>query len=90
MRMLQDTRLGALSTMSSLARARSTASQVIKVCDEIPCCKTPLDEANLSEIFKSICGGVEPESASEVSRMVVQPYGGGMFKHALVSAVHTA
>ena len=65
--------------------------QVIKVCDEIPCCKTQLDEANLSEILKSICGGRMPHTSMKFSTRVVQPYGlQGMFQHALVSAVHTA
>ena len=69
---------------------QASASRVIKVCDEVPCRETPLDEANFPEIFKSICDGVEPTDTSTISRRVVQPYGQGALKHALVSAVHTA
>ena len=73
---------------------QASASRVIKVCDEVPCMETPLDEANLPEIFKSICDGVEPTDSSRrdliFGRRVVQPYGQGALKHALVSAVHTA
>ena len=72
------------------AEAIPTSSRVIKVCDEVPCGETPLDEANLPEIFKSICGGVEPTDTSTISRRVVQPYGRRALKHALVSAIHTA
>ena len=71
--------------------ATQSRGQVIKVCDEIPCCKTPLNEANLSEILKSICGGGMPHTSMKFSTRVVQPYGlQGMFQNALVSAVHTA
>ena len=73
---------------------QASASRVIKVCGEVPCCKTLLNEANLSEIFKSICGGTEPTDSSRrdllFGRRVVQPYGQRALKHALVSAVHTA
>ena len=77
---------------ASATASPEASSRVIKVCDEVPCCKTPLPLNKLSKIFDSICGSedVEPTDTSTISRRVVQPYGQGALKHALVSAVHTA
>ena len=77
---------------ASATASPEASSRVIKVCDEVPCCKTPLPLNKLSEIFDSICGSkdVELTDASTISRRVVEPYGQGALEHALVSAVHTA